>query len=461
MKSRLQTWWPEIGIGILALFFFCRELGTFPAAWLDDSLYMIAAKSIVAGNGISIPVLDQIWHFPSVLHVGPPLLYPVAWAIQAFGFSVAVARLPMVIYLIATSVCIYVFTYRIAGRREAQLATLLLITLSAFVNTGKPVMGEVPAFFFLMLAINVLLRKRLSAQWTIAAGAFLSLAILSKETYMLIIPVLALVWIRATSLKNWEEALHITIMGTLVLAFFLPLKFLEMESSTGQLLGEYVRRLSSRDEVISSFLDSNPMLLLRIPFVYFGAMLILGSAGLLEARKKITGYLWVIIALLIGMFIFYFLSGPGWYRHLLMAHLLLIPFIPTGSKVLLRQPIAYGFLALLIIVQGLWQLDHRGSSSSTQGTEAAQILKEKFADEQIIIRQAEVFVQLPENPNWLFLSHEPLAARFPTRLTTLTPAQACMRQLFKVSEEQKNLQVERLEEITPNYVLIAPSTPCN
>src|SRR3989338_7740322 len=127
-------------IGV-ALFFFTRELGTFPAAWADDSLFMIVA----------LPILDRPWSSPYILGVGPTLLLPVALAIKLFGFSVAIARLPMLDFLCATAFCMYIFTNHIAGRNAARWTSALLISLSAFVNTGKPVLGEVPVFFFLLL----------------------------------------------------------------------------------------------------------------------------------------------------------------------------------------------------------------------------------------------------------------------------------------------------------------------
>lgn len=132
---RLRSWLPEAFLALIALFFFVRELGTFPAAWGDDSLFMIVAREFAEGRGYMLPLLQQEWHYPYILGIGPTLILPVALTIKLLGFSVAAARIPMVIYLIGTCLCFYFFTRRIAGKPAAFWATLLLITLSAFVNT--------------------------------------------------------------------------------------------------------------------------------------------------------------------------------------------------------------------------------------------------------------------------------------------------------------------------------------
>jgi len=52
---------PEILLGALFLFFALRELGTFPAAWEDDGLFMTVARNLAEGWGFVLPVLDAAW----------------------------------------------------------------------------------------------------------------------------------------------------------------------------------------------------------------------------------------------------------------------------------------------------------------------------------------------------------------------------------------------------------------
>src|SRR3989344_7633290 len=128
---------PECIIASAALFFFVRELGTFPAAWNDDSLFMIVAREYALGNGYTLPLLDRPWIYPYILQVVPMLTYPSAFFMKIQGLSIVAARIPMVLYLCGTTIIFYVLTKKIAGRPSACFATALLVSLSAFVNTGK------------------------------------------------------------------------------------------------------------------------------------------------------------------------------------------------------------------------------------------------------------------------------------------------------------------------------------
>ena len=92
----------------------------------------------------------------------------------------------MVGYLFLSSMTILVFSKILLGRSSALLSLLLLITFSGFVNTGKPMMGEVPGFFFLMLGLLLWMKQK--PAWTV--GLCFGLAIVTKMSYGLILPAL-------------------------------------------------------------------------------------------------------------------------------------------------------------------------------------------------------------------------------------------------------------------------------
>jgi hypothetical protein len=73
--------WPELGIAAIIAFFSIRELGTFPASWADEGLFIIVAKMVATGQGYALPLLDQVWSYPYFLNVGPALIYPSAASI--------------------------------------------------------------------------------------------------------------------------------------------------------------------------------------------------------------------------------------------------------------------------------------------------------------------------------------------------------------------------------------------
>ena len=441
-----------------ALFFFTRELGTFPAAWADDSLFMIVARSIAEGKGYALPILDRTWSYPYILGVGPTLLLPVALAIKLFGFSVAVARLPMLDFLCATAFCTYIFTNHIAGRNAARWTSALLISLSAFVNTGKPVLGEVPGFFFLLLGLLTLQWKPRGSLWGSLAGICFGLAVLTKITYGLVFPAIGVAWAASALRRDRKNSFHLAIVGILAVTVYLPWRLLELLSQPG-LLKDFLFLWGKNEEhaaVPFSFLLSHPTALFRIPFLVFGLFFFLGSIGFWKLRPRLSFSLQIFLPTLIALFVLYFGSSFLWYRHLLPAHILLLPFVPAGAMALRVLP-GVAILLSLTIAQTWWQFDHRGASRSTEAQSVATVLTKQWQDRPLIIQQAEVYARLPENPRWLFLPNPLIVARLPSPFGEFSTTQQCLPVLRKVSKEERRSVAGRVEELAGRFVVMFPN----
>lgn len=446
----------------MALFFFTRELGTFPAAWADDSLFMIVARSLAEGKGYALPLLDRAWAYPYILGVGPTLLLPVVLAIKLFGFSVAIARLPMIDFLCATTLCTYLFTNHIAGRNAARWASALLISLSTFVNTGKPVLGEVPGFFFLLLGLLTLQRKPTGFLWGSLAGICFGLAVLTKITYGLLYPAIGMAVVLCALRRDWKDFFHLAIVGFFAVIIYLPWRILELLSQPG-LFRDFLFLWGENEEHAAgpfSFLLSHPTTLLRIPFLAFAIILTSGSIGFWCLRSRLTRSCDVLTVGLITLFTLYFLSSFGWYRHLLPAHLLLLPFVPIGMQTILKRPLAEIALMSIVAFQGIWQLDHRGASYNTEAMNVAKAIVQDFSERPLIIQQAEIFVRLPEHTHWLFLTNPLITQRLPAPLGLLSPAQRCLPVLRKLNGEDLQEFGKRAQNIAGRYFVIAPPAPC-
>lgn len=446
----------------MALFFFPRELGTFPAAWADDSLFMIVARSLAEGKGYTLQILERTWTFPYILGVGPPLLLPVALAIKLFGFSVAVARLPMVDFLCATTLCTYCFTSCVAGKSSARWASALLISLSAFVNAGKPVLGEVPGFLFLLLGLFLLQRKPQGALWAALTGILFGFAVLTKITYGLVYPAIGIAWVLSTLRRDWRDLLHLSIVGMFALVTYLPWRLLELLSQPG-LFRDFLFLWGGDQEKTAApfaFLLSHPTTLLRIHFLAFAILLTFGSIGFWYLRQRLPRPCGTITVSLVALFTLYFLSSFGWYRHLLPAHLLLLPFVPMGMQATLKKPLAGITLATVIALQGIWQFDHRGASYNAEAANVAQSIVQNFSEKPLIIQQAEIYVRLPENPHWLFLTNPLITQRLPSPLGRLSADQHCMPLLRKLNAEELHDRGERAQNIGGRYFIIAPPPSC-
>ena len=447
----MKKYIPECIIGVVALFFFTRELGTFPAAWSDDSLFMIISRAVAEGDGYNLKILGNDWLYPYTLAVGPALTLPVALFIKLFGFSVAIARIPMVMYLIASSVTLYFFTKKYFDSSTAQWTTLLLVTLSAFVNTGKPVLGEVPAFFFLILGLLLFQKKH-----PVFIGILFGLSVMTKLTFGLIYPAIGIAWLYALFTRNNTELRKLTIIGITTVAIYAPWKWFEMNSASGLLKDFAFLAGTEGDTGGLSIVGGDHALLLRPQYLFFEVMLLLGAMGLWLKYKAMNKSVWYISVTLIALFTLYFLLGPGWYRHALLAHLLLIPFAVHALRTTTTKYAAIGILTFFVFGQTYWQYDYRGSNHSTKGAEATEYIINNYSDAPLVIQQANIYVQLPRNDNWVFLTNPILTRRIPKQFITMTPKQQCMGLVRgRVVEDPEDVEV-----LAGKYVLIEPKGDC-
>ncbi|OGJ55166.1 hypothetical protein A3D11_03795 [Candidatus Peribacteria bacterium RIFCSPHIGHO2_02_FULL_49_16] len=448
---------------ILACFFAFRELDTFPAVWADDGLFMMVARSLAQGHGYTFPILEHRWAFPYFLAVGPPLIFPVALSIKLFGFSIAAARLPMIDYLLGTCALLYIFTLRCTGKTAARFCLLLLITLSAFVNTAKPVMGEIPGFFFLLFGLLVFQTKHERKRYAVLAGLLFATAIVTKLTYGLILPSLGIAWLVMLWKKEWQKVTWLTIAGLVAFLMFLPWRFLEMSNASGLheefqfLIGE------GADDDETLFLTQvlrGELVWLKPPYLLFGLLLLLGSIGLWKTRKTFPSHFTLTIVSLIAFFTVYFVSSFGWYRHVLPAHLLLLPFVFVGGMALLHKRAIGMLLGAIALTQGLYQLDHRGSSRSTEANEAAEHVIKQYTNRDLIVRQQEVFVRLPQNSHWLYFPTPKIAARIPEQFVIMNENQRCMPLLKKLSGEELEHASDTWERASRRYFILPPPADC-
>ncbi len=455
VKNRL----PELGITALLLFFSLRELGSFPASWADEGLFLTVAKMVALGRGYALPFLHTVWYYPYFLNVGPTFIYPAALAMHVFGISIAAGRIPMVLYIWTCAACLYAFTRKLFNLGAARWATLLLVTLSAFINTGKTALGEIPGFAFLLAGLIALEWSSTRTRRTVWSGIWFGLAFLTKITYGMVLPALGAAWLAALWKRKWGEALSLACTAAITVMVFLPWRILEMTHTLGGSLIEEIHNFIGGGGKSEFFyvLREQSLLLTRLPFLAFGVFAILGGAGLWAARTRLSRTLWTTVTVLLLFFILYFFQGYGWYRLLLPGHLLLLPFVPTGAYTLFgkKKALATLLLGSIVCLQAAWQFSHEGSNPSTEGDRVAAYVESHYHDRDIIIEQTEIFARLPDNPHWLFLVPN-LSFSLPKRFTTLMGDLCTAPVLRKLSDEEQATYKAQLTRIAGTYFVITP-----
>jgi hypothetical protein len=449
---------------LVFLYFAFRRLGSFPAAWADDSLFMLVAKMVAEGRGYVLPILGYDWAHPYILAVGPTLIYPVALAIKIGGFSVAAARLPMVLFLLGSLVVSYLYVLFAFDRTTARWNAALLISLSAFINTGKPVLGEIPGFFFLMLGFFIMRYGRRTNLSACAGGAAFGLAIVTKLPYGLILPALALPWCVALCKRDRKEFVRLSIVAATAVAVLIVGMYW-LGGFDGGFLREIRIFLFERRSVTETIsfepIYSRPSDMLRIVYGHYLLIALLALIGWRNMRKNLRRSDGLTIAALIVLFALYFLNGPGWYRALLPSTLLLFLFVPAAARSILGQYGSAVLLTVIVLMQGVWQADYRGSSPSPGAALAAQALEEKWTQTRMVILQSEVFVRLPQNPNWLFLSEELRnESRQPAAMRQRIKDAKCLPVLKRASREEFNSPPPNATHVSDRYFLFAAPSDC-
>ncbi len=436
----------------VALFFTFRELKTFPAPWEDSGLYSMVATAIVRGHGYSLPVLEHYWAYPYFISAGPLVILPAALFIHLFD----TARIATALYLLSCITAFYVYCRSVAGVRDARWSTALLVTLSAFVNSGKPVLGTVPGFFFLLLALVVLHHHKPSMRGALVVGMLLACSILTKLTYVLAIPALGAFLLYGNH-RSWKQFTSAIVTVTFLIV--VPWMLLQVSQQDG--FESFLTLVFTRGgggSVFWSLLLKLP-LFLRFQYVYFLGLLALGLLGLRAVRSTISSQEKLFLASLIGLFFVYFLVREGWYRHLLPAHLLLLPFVPAGLRRILPR-LWVPILVFFLVVQGLWQLDHRGSTRSLAAFETAKIITQRYTRQHLLIQHPEVYVRLPESPFWLYYPLPGTGELIPKQLLELTPVQRCFPRVRKANDSDRALYGDTLVQLSGGYRIIPPPSDC-
>ena len=133
------------------------RLADYPTTWFDEGSHLHVPKALLSFGVYADYSSDGLRYFGPTLGVGPTVMLPIAAMFKIFGIGLLQARLVIVAYLL---VALYLF-YRLARTLDngtvAGLALAFLVSSRsiALIETGRQVLGEVPALCFLLGAFLV------------------------------------------------------------------------------------------------------------------------------------------------------------------------------------------------------------------------------------------------------------------------------------------------------------------
>lgn len=174
--TSVHVWSSAALLAVLAAALYAINLGRLPHP--DELYHLLAAEGILQTGEPTIGDNGRYWR-------GYPFTWLVAQSIDLFGTSLSVARLPAVVFMVATVVALFLFIRREAGPLAAWLGALLFATSPFAVDTAQFVRFYSPqCLAFLLGAWLFYELMRADWRWRQLPWAVLALALLAVATYL-------------------------------------------------------------------------------------------------------------------------------------------------------------------------------------------------------------------------------------------------------------------------------------
>ena len=321
----------------------------------------------------------------SIISVGYPLLYPLAFWFKLFGGGILQARLMMVLYMFGFVFVSFTFLRRIYGNAIALSSIALLSTFPPFYTFGKEIIGEVPVLFFFVLSLLCLHlafgNPRRKLFWLIMAGFSVGLCVASKTMALALIPVLFVGAFLAfrKGLATWKDIGIVAVSTLLPIVVWVFTNFAPGDT-LASILNYYTNPSVLTNKTSTFFVN------LRMFFSGIGPLFVLSFIGIwtvglwlrLQARAKILveEYLAFLFALVL-MFSLLFRYWDA--RYYFPIQVLGILFAPASLFYILQRTKIFPIGILLLSVLGLYQLSYHSYIADSYTSTLTAGMSEFFA----------------------------------------------------------------------------------
>lgn len=313
--------------GALLLYFFVfHNLTRYPAPWFDEGSHLHVPKTLVQYGVYADISSEGFRYYGPTIGVGPTVMLPVAAMFKLFGFGLLQARLVMALYLAAAIYVFYRLAEQLSGKWVALIALALILSSRSilFLEYGRQLLGEVPGFFFLSLALYLWFSKWNENNWKRLAliGLLFGLAMITKYQYLLFLaPMLILSWgldifyYRTTTHRNFLipgilAAGSFGIWQVITLQYLGPATAMEnlallQASAEGAAFNFNLAQLAANSGELTS------------RAVYLGALIPALLYGFfISIPRTRDGQKWSVIFLLVALNLgWYVVASIGWIRY--------------------------------------------------------------------------------------------------------------------------------------------------
>jgi 4-amino-4-deoxy-L-arabinose transferase-like glycosyltransferase len=326
----------------LSLFLVLFHFTDTPRVWFDEGVFTEVSRNLayhgVLGLQTSPGIISPIRGF--ILSTSYPVIFPVALSFKLFNVGIWQARLPMVFYMLLFLLVSYLFVRKKYGNFYALFSLLLLLSFSPFYGNGRPVQGEVPGLFYLILGLYILSfledSNFLNKKWAIFSGLAFGLSAATKALFLTFLtPALILIIFLEFRRNKDKKNIYYFIVGYIVpLILWYFVHFFHF-GSIKEIFSSYLYLSGSHnslplykvflDNFLRFFTESTPILFLVLGL---SAYTFLGFKY--KKDKTTVSYGEIILVVFIFLNFLGYLKGTGWYRYFFPAHILLYLLFPVS-----------------------------------------------------------------------------------------------------------------------------------
>jgi len=310
----------------LTLFLCTHNLETYPRTWWDEGKFVQIPKN-VSLYGKYATLSSEGFRMFSVYGTGPAVFLPMALAFKLLGAGLLQARLVMVGFTLLAVVAFYSVARQLYNERVALAAAFLLVLLvydqfTSLLFLGRQVLGEIPAFFYLMAGCSIWARQRKSATWWALglSGVFLGLAILAKWIFAMMAPCLVVLWIADRfyfhKLRHRHFVIPMLVMVVAILAWFGYMTLTLGVQGVREIVLQTQDNATSNVFFLSlesilngaRFLIRSYFLVWGVPGIVYVLLLNVGRGRKLGPRQ------WLLPVFVCGWLVWYVFLSLGWTR---------------------------------------------------------------------------------------------------------------------------------------------------
>jgi 4-amino-4-deoxy-L-arabinose transferase-like glycosyltransferase len=305
-------------------------LGALIRLWQIGSLGFNSDEAVYAGQAASIAgKADYLPYFP-IFRAHPLLYQSLLSVIYRVTVSDVAGRALTVVFGVATLVVVYALGRLLYGPRAGIVAMLLLAVMPYHVIVTRQVLLDGPMVFFATLALWLLVKYCVGqgAVWLVAAAAVMGLAVLTKETAVVLVAGVYMFFMltHVVKVRAALVAWSLAAMAAVALAFPLAIALAGASHRGSSYLAWQLFR--KQNHPFDFYLTT-------VPFAIGVAVVACAIGGLVIDRHDLDWREWLLCTWAIAPIVFFTLTPLKGFQYLL-------PVAPVAAVLAARALTAPG-----------------------------------------------------------------------------------------------------------------------